>query len=479
MLAVLLIYIFSVYWQCCSNYDAIEVRPLGPVQPAPKTRIRPAKMEKADQWKSFSVSEFHFKDVKSPEWEHYINMGEQSMKVANYLSSASFYRTAAIIAVGPVAGGGFKAFEMALNSWPDSTAGHRLSTTSHVMGKIWLNLINKSFKPVFTQREDGTLAALWPPNKAAGIAMSRASAAFLAAGKAKDALSYAILSTSADPSCIRGRLCEIDALSALGMSKAAEKKMKELVDFEACCDILPAQYLSLMQVQWITMEEAMLIYAPITRRQMLLSLSQELPKDAFGDTGGFTNLFAFLVPFMGCQFLVLHIECMPEYPQKRIDFLLDYVPLDPSNANIVELPPHGRASRRSAEQVPSFILRAVGWVRAAGVRLHAVVCGQGLAYPQAIQAIDNHLTAQGADVLVVASESTSASDMFAQHLADEAARGVPAHQAAAKWHWDPDSVWGAGAGQPGREPPVAPPARGPGIRIKARRLGACRRLAPL
>jgi tetratricopeptide (TPR) repeat protein len=419
-------------------------------------------------WKSFSVSKFISMDMSDPAWEHYKNLGNESMKVGDYHSAASLYHTASNISVGPLYGGNFSIFTTVLKLWPCGTAGSRLGEMNDILEKISAHLIGP-FNPVALRLPDGTMGLSWPPNMAAGISFGNESAALLAAGNAVGALQSAELATLADPSYVKGHYREMRALEALGQSEAAEEKRQQISEYEK--HQYPLQYINLMNVQWITPQEARCMYAPIVRKQVLDSVAKALAPDAFGSAAPFVMIQAMLVPFTGGQGLLLRLDYFPP-GASRLTADLDFVLLDPDNAATVELPPHGRASRRSAKNAPRCILRALEWVHGAGLQVIGVVGCQGLAYPQACRAIASHLAAHGRTVEVTPSSSTHASDLFQRSL--DLARDGPPHaltEALAASDWDPDTVWGL---PPDGTRPRRAAAQG--IRLRLSRRGAGRML---
>jgi hypothetical protein len=422
-------------------------------------------------WKSFSVSNCISMDMSDPSWEYYKNLGNQAMKVGDYLRAASLYTTASNISIGPLYGGNFKIFKTVLKSWPCGTSGCRLAEMKDILEQISAYLIGP-FNPVVLRLPDGSKGLSWPPNMAAGIAFGNKSAALLAAGNAVGALQSAALATLADPSYVKGHFREMKALAALGRYEEAEEKRQQILEYENCH--YPLQYISLMSVQWITPKEARVLYAPVVRKKVLESVAKALAPDACGNGLPYVILQAVLVPFIGGQGLLLRLDYI-RCGSFTADF--DFVLLDPNNAGTVELPPQGRASRRSAKKIPQCILQAVELVHAAGLKVISVVGCQGLAYPQACSAIAAHLAAHGrTDVSVVPSASTHSADLFEASL-DSARGGPPLAFAAAvaAGDWDPASVWGP---FPGGPPPrrAALPAAAKGVRLRPSKRGAGRRL---
>jgi tetratricopeptide (TPR) repeat protein len=444
--------------------------------------------EKSDEklWRSFSVSDFLFKDmVDTTLWEYYKNLGNDSMKIGDYTQAASHYHTSWNIAVGPIYGDNFNTFKKVMTLWPSGTAQFQLAEMNDVLENIATHLVIRStFRPVFFQAPDKELF-VWPPNKAAGIALGNKSAALLAAGDAEGALESASAATSFDPSYVKGHFREMKALLALHRKKEAEKKRLQMMGYEDGCRRYPAEHIALLSVSWISLDQFFVVYAPIVRKQMLDSVVKALPLDAFGNGDRGTTLQAMLVPFAGGQSLLLRLLYFPLGQQSRTVSCLGFFPVDPANCAALELPTHGRASLRAASEVPLGIGMAVNWAHDAGLRVANIVGCQGLAYPQACRAIADYLAAYGWLVPVAPARSTHVGDAFAQTLA-EMARSAPPHDlaaAAAAGQWDPTSVWGRPPpAVPLAVPPVRPAAPGPalGVRLRPRRRGrVCRRLGLL
>jgi hypothetical protein len=435
--------------------------------------------EKSDEnlWKSFSVSDFLVKDmVDTISWEHHKNLGNELMKIGDYTGAASHYHTAWNIAVGPVWGENFDEFRKVITLWPSGTPRCRLAGMKDVLENIATHLIGP-FSPVLCPVPNAEPVPVWPPNKAAGIALGNKSAALLAAGDAKGALECASMATSYDPSYVKGHFREMKALLALGRKKEAEEKRLQMIGYEEGCSQYPVEYIPLLGVAWISLEQAYVVYAPIVRKQMLDSVAAALPLDPFGNGNRYTTLEAMLVPFAGGQSLLLRLHYFPSGQGVRTLSCLGFFLVDPDNATTVELPPHGRASLRSAEEIPHCIHAGIEWAQDAGLKVISVIGCQGLAYSKACRVIADHLAAHGQPVPVSPADSTHAGDVFALTLA-EMARNASPHAlaaAAAAGQWDPASVWGR---PPAAAPPfraAAPAARGVRLRPRRRR-EACRRL---
>ena len=257
------------------------------------------------------------------------------------------------------------------------------------------------------------------PNLPRAVCLANTAAALLKAGKPKAALEEAFDAAAFCPEYLKAYQRQITAYKALGQPSEAAEVEQGMRHMGLLGPKIAWGGLLLVSLGWIGSLAYEQIYGPAF-------FAHECAKIA--PLKKAVSVLASLVPLTGGQWLTIGVSyrslgaSMMEggLPERRHDNM-HLVQLDDENADIVESPPHGRASRRAAEKFPGEIIRFLRLLRGEAIEPVSLCLGQGLTVFE--RSMKKRLKAAGFEAVVpYAASVTHASKV--QEMGVEAALGV-------------------------------------------------------
>ena len=212
-------------------------------------------------WKAFDAAEHLARDADTA-WEAPKNSGNAALKDGKHLEAAQYYREAALLALGPVAGGTIAAFISSLEAYPEGSAQRQFVDNEDLLW-LSLNLLPTPREDREMKFSDGHAMVGKYPNKGAAICWANRAQALLLAGHPKKALRSARRATEANPAYVKAHHRERKALEALGQTEAAAKIAEEMTDYARARSMYPCEAVALLGVGWISWDRSTLVYGPI------------------------------------------------------------------------------------------------------------------------------------------------------------------------------------------------------------------------
>ena len=308
-------------------------------------------------------------------WEKQKELGNALYQKRAFREAAELYRSAALLAESPFDfdNGVMQALFDALQTWPEESAPDRVVHTVELTTEI-LSFLAPD-KPLERSLDVGngkTMKAKYP-NKGAGIAWSNHAAACLGAGDAQEALESARKATEADPSFVRAHRREMKALRQLGRRDEAKEIEDEIRDYEKLAAGYPSESLALIQVGWITLERARLVYCP----PRFAAAAERVVEAMADDDVKKVEARASLVPYCGGQLLMMSLV-FGSVPIGREITCMEWSVVDTEGGDVVDQPPQGHASPKALERAPARIGCFVRDLALHGLTAVSVMLGQGL-----------------------------------------------------------------------------------------------------
>ena len=218
------------------------------------------------------------------------------------------------------------------------------------------------------------------PNRPRAICNANAAAALLRAGRPAEALEVAREAVAADAEYLKGHHRLMSACRASGRADEADAIERSLQLHEWMSGKMGCAAVSLLAIGWIAPADYAHLYAPAYFENEVRSIAELEPARM-----GLITVLASIVPILGGQWLTIGAQYRSLRGGLVIDGTLEHkhdnlvlVELDAEHGDIAELPPHGRASARSAAKFSGVILDTLRKLHALGVAPAHLCLGQGL-----------------------------------------------------------------------------------------------------
>ena len=319
------------------------------------------------------------------------------------------------------------AFFKVLSAAAESTAAARLASAEKDIRDVIIRFLPDGPRAIVPFDAEGVQQAPTrgeppegsEPNLPRAVCLANTAAALLKAGKPEDALEASFDAAAFCPEYLKAYQRQITAYKALGQpSKAAEIELK-LRMMGMMGQKMAWVGVNLVSLGWIGSLAYEQIYSPSFFTHECAKIAA-LKKSV--------NVLASLVPLTGGQWLTIGVSyrslgaSMMEggSPERRHD-CMHLAQLDDENGDIVESPPHGRASRTALEKFPGEIIKFLRSLRGEAIEPSGLCLGQGLTVFE--RSIKKRLKAAGfEDVVPYAASVTHASKV--QEMGVEAACGI-------------------------------------------------------
>mmetsp|Transcript_63186 Transcript_63186/g.118739 ORF Transcript_63186/g.118739 Transcript_63186/m.118739 type:complete len:449 (-) Transcript_63186:25-1371(-) len=325
-------------------------------------------------FKTFNVAEhLYFNDPRyaDRDYEGPKELGNRAFRDGEYQSAVDHYSTAITLALGCVEGGGFFALLDALNSQSEETARKRFSEVKHLATLVlkYLRIPHAQIEPPAPGMEGANY-----PNLGAAICLANRSAAYLKLGNAAMALEDANRAAKCAPEYVKAHRRKLAAEVSLGNKPAAKEIRDELKDYDKANGVLPLSSSVLLACGWITWEDHQLVYERVRFRAAVEHIRETSSKDFPPVKCHFS-----LVSFQSGQNLMQSVHWSDENTglPRTIEGLA-FLPVDNSNGDDLDLPPHGKASPLALKHSLTLIPRMVEDLEYEGINLFYIQACQGL-----------------------------------------------------------------------------------------------------
>ena len=161
-------------------------------------------------------------------------------------------------------------------------------------------------------------------------------------------------------------------LSNVALSQAKEIE-DEIRDYEKLAAGYPSESLALIQVGWITLERARLVYCP----PRFAAAAERVVEAMADDDVKKVEARASLVPYCGGQLLMMSLV-FGSVPIGREITCMEWSVVDTEGGDVVDQPPQGHASPKALERAPARIGCFVRDLALHGLTAVSVMLGQGL-----------------------------------------------------------------------------------------------------
>mmetsp|Transcript_1754 Transcript_1754/g.5908 ORF Transcript_1754/g.5908 Transcript_1754/m.5908 type:complete len:401 (-) Transcript_1754:135-1337(-) len=320
----------------------------------------------------FSFGEMLSREVE-PRWLELKERGNEALRKGDFGRAVEEYTRAYEVATAY--SGQMKAVAGLLETLPKTSATRRVfSTDDLVVKKImpWLRWAPRRDVKANVGPVKFTYSL---PNLPAAICLGNRSTAYAKSGNHFEAKRDASEARKYCPEYLRAHEKYRAALRALGEIKEAKTVAEEIADYKKVCPMQSWNGPALLMAGWI--DHFSFQRYEVARQSCLLPLIQRHSRD---DSGASTvNGAVSLVPFRGGQWMFFNLRYFDRdvAALRKVD-LFAFAPVDNANDDMLEILPHGKASKRALENEPEIVDATIAMLADADVTVTTLTCGQGL-----------------------------------------------------------------------------------------------------
>ena len=384
----------------------------------------------------------------NPRWEALKDRGNDALKAGDTAVAVIWYARAESLTD---VNNAVTAFFEVLSAAPGHMAAARLASAESDLRCVILRFLPDGPRAIVPYDAEGAKQAPdrdepcegTEPNLPRAICLANSAAALLKAGMPDAALERAFDAATFCPEYIKAYHRQVSSLKALGKVSEAEELETLLRRLGLMKTKMAWPGITCLCLGWIGSLAYEQIYGPRSRPQRSTLppppiyryeqiygpayFAHEAAKIAALKPKPMTVLVS-LVPVDGGQWLTIGVGYRSlgasimegGSPERRHD-CMHMAQLDGENGDIVESPPHGRASRASAERFPSEIIKCLSRLRSESIEPTQLCLGQGLTVFE--RSIRKKLKAAGFGAVMPFSTSVTHASRV-QEMGMEAALGL-------------------------------------------------------